>query len=123
MVKKIARSIYPTPITINYHRPLIRLLAFKSKSKVQIFGWNCRIVIHENGDQLHRSHFAILAEIMSNNGWFSNSIIRILSGISLVGFVVSCIQQKQIKKGVINIICIRYGLAMPLSHSCFSPIR
>ena len=72
---------------------------------------------------LHRFYFAILVEIISNNGWLSNSIVGILSGISLVSLVVGCIQQKQIKKGVINIICIRYGLAMPLSHSCFSPIR
>ena len=37
-----------------------------------------------------------------------------LSGISLTGFVVGCIQQNQIKKESINITVIRCGLAIAL---------
>ena len=74
------------------------------------------------GIGLHRSQFAVLGELMATNGWFSNSMIGLLSGISLAGFVVGCIQQKQIKKEVINIICMRYGLAIAVITFFLEPL-
>ena len=74
------------------------------------------------GIGLHRSQFAVLGELMATNGWFSNSMIGILSGISLAGFVVGCIQQKQIKRDTINITCIRYGLAIAVITFFLEPL-
>ena len=74
------------------------------------------------GIGLHRSQFAVLGELMATNGWFSNSMIGILSGISLAGFVVGCIQQKQIKRETINITCIRYGLAIAVITFFLEPL-
>ncbi len=74
------------------------------------------------GIGLHRSQFAVLGELMATNGWFPNSMIGILSGISLAGFVVGCIQQKQIKKDVVNILCIRYGLAIAVITFFLEPL-
>ena len=74
------------------------------------------------GIGLHRSQFAVLGELMATNGWFSNSMIGTLSGISLAGFVVGCIQQKQIKRETINITCIRYGLAIAVITFFLEPL-
>ena len=74
------------------------------------------------GIGLHRSQFAVLGELMATNGWFSNSMIGILSGISLAGFVVGCIQQKQIKNDFLNIICIRSGLAIAVIAFFLEPL-
>ena len=49
------------------------------------------------GIGLHRSQFAVLGELMAANGWFANSTIGILSGISLAGYIIGCLQQSKIK--------------------------
>ncbi|MAR52352.1 MAG: hypothetical protein CMK50_04250 [Propionibacteriaceae bacterium] len=74
------------------------------------------------GIGLHRSQFAVLGELMAANGWFANSTIGILSGISLAGYIIGCLQQSKIKSEKTNIICIRYGLAIAVITFFIEPL-
>ena len=74
------------------------------------------------GIGLQRSQFAVLGELMADQKWFLNSEIGILSGISLIGYIVGCIHQGRIKNELKNIGTVRIGLALAVLTFFIEPL-
>ena len=74
------------------------------------------------GIGLQRSQFAVLGEIMASKGWIINSEIGILSGISLIGYLLGCLHQTRLKNEINNIKTIRIGLALAVMTFFIEPL-
>ncbi|MFY8149778.1 MAG: YbfB/YjiJ family MFS transporter [Prochlorococcaceae cyanobacterium] len=74
------------------------------------------------GIGLQRSQFAVLGELMADQGLFPNSDIGVLSGLSLAGYIIGCIHQRTLKNELKNISTVRIGLALGVLSFFIEPL-
>lgn len=74
------------------------------------------------GIGLQRSQFGVLGELMSEHGWFKGSMIGVLGGLSLWGYIIGCIHQGRLKNELTNIKTVRIGLALAVMSFFIEPL-